>query len=89
MLTIDLMLKNSPLPISVQKKEQEEAQALYQKILGAMGAATSEVIELHCDKEVGKTVAVLSDQISAVIMSDKAGATTTGRSAGFFAAIEK
>ncbi|ELR99062.1 hypothetical protein [Gloeocapsa sp. PCC 73106] len=87
MLTIDLMFKNSPLPISVQKKDQEQAQALYQQLLAAMRASTSEVIEMQCEKEPGKTVAVLSDQISAVIMSEKSGSASSGRGPGFFTTV--
>jgi hypothetical protein len=90
MLTIDVMLKNSPLPVSVQKKDQEAAEALYNQLLATMKSKEVEVIELKCEKETNKTVAILSDQISAVIMSEKSGSATTGRGAGFFAgAVEE
>lgn len=87
MQTINVMIKSVPLPVSVQKKEQEEAQALYQKILEAMTSSSPAVIELRCDKEEGKVVAVCSSEISAVILSENSGSTTTGKSAGFFAAV--
>ena len=85
MLTIDIMLKNSPLPMSVQKKETEQATALYQQLLAGMKNNETEVIEIHCDKEPGKTLAVLNNQISAVIMSEKSGSANASRGAGFFA----
>ncbi len=84
MITIDLMLKYTPLPISVQRKEEGDAQALYQQILSAMGSSTPQIIELTCEKQEDKKVAVFSDQISAVIVSQKSGATSSGRVPGFF-----
>jgi len=87
MLTIDIMLKNTSIPISIQKKETEQAQTLYQQLLTAMKNPQPEVIEIHCDKEPGKTVALLSEQISAVIMSEKSGSTGATRGAGFFATV--
>lgn len=88
MFTIDLTLKYSPLPVSVQRKEAEDADALYQKIISAMGASRPELIELTCEKQPEKKVAVFSDSISAVILSQKDGATATGRAAGFFSLAE-
>lgn len=86
MYTIDLTLKTTPLPVSIQRKEAEDAEAIYQKLLVAMRSTTSEIIELTCEKEEGKKVAVLSDQISAVMISQKSGAAAAGRVPGFFAA---
>ena len=86
MFTLDLMLKNTPLPISVQRKEEKDVQALYQQVLSAMGASTPEIIELTCEKQEDKKIAVLSDRISAVMISQKSGAAAAGRVPGFFSA---
>ncbi len=88
MISIDVTLKYSPIPISVQRKDQEAADALYQQITSAMQSPTPQLIELTCEKQTEKKVAVLSDQISAVILSQKDGTTAAGRVAGFFNAIE-
>ena len=88
MISIDLMLKYTPIPISVQRKEEKDAKALYQKIKAAMGSPTPQVIELTCDKQPEKKVAVLSDQISAAILSQKDGAAATGRVPGFVSMVE-
>lgn len=85
MYTIDLTLKFTPIPVSVQRKEAADAEALYQKITAAMKAATPEIIELTCEKQTEKKVALLSDQISAVIVSEKDSAAAAGRVPGFFA----
>jgi hypothetical protein len=88
MISIDLMLKYSPVPLSVQRKEAEQAEALYQEILAAMRSPTPKLLELTCDKQPEKKVAVLSDQISAAILSEKDGAAAAGRATGFFSLKE-
>jgi ApbE superfamily uncharacterized protein (UPF0280 family) len=88
MISIDLTLKYTPIPISVQRKEAEGAEALYQSIIGAMGSPTPQLIELTCEKQLEKKVAVMSDQISAVIVSQKDGAASAGRVPGFFALVD-
>ena len=88
MINIDLTLKYMPIPISVQRKEAEDADSLYEQIISAMRSPTPELIELTCEKQTEKKVAVMSDQISAVILSQKDGATSTGRVPGFFSLSE-
>jgi hypothetical protein len=88
MISIDLTLKYTPIPISVQRKETEDAEALYQRIIGAMGSPTPQLVELTCEKQLEKKVAVMSDQISAVILSQKDGSTAAGRVPGFFSLAE-
>jgi len=73
MYSIDITLKLSPIPISVQRKEEAAADALYQTIINAMRSPNPELLELTCEKQTDKKVAVLSDQISAVIVSQKSG----------------
>ena len=88
MISIDLALKYTPIPVSVQRKEIEDAQTLYQRIITAIKSPTPELIELTCEKQTEKKVAVMSDQISAVILSQKDGGTAAGRVPGFFSMVE-
>ena len=83
MFSIDLTLKYSPIPITVQRKESEVAQKVYQTVMEAIQSSTPQLLELTCEKDPEKKVAVLSDQISAVILSQKDG-SPAGRPAGFF-----
>ncbi len=83
MFSIDLTLKYSPIPISVQRKESEDAQSVYQNVIKALKSPTPELVELSCEKDPEKKIAVFSDQISAVILSQKDG-SAAGRPAGFF-----
>lgn len=89
MFTIDIVVKDIPLPISVQRKEEDAAETLYQQLLQAMKSNTSEVIELTCDKEENKKVALISDRICAISVNKKSGSMAEGRVPGFFAAINE
>lgn len=86
MFSIDLSLKYSPMPVSVQRKEAETAAALYQEIINAMQSGQPQLLQLTCEKQTEKKVALFSDQISAVIVSQKDGSAAAGRAAGFYAA---
>ena len=86
MYTIDIIVRNTALPISIEKKEADEAENVYQQVLSAMNSGQTQVLELTCDKQEGKKVAVVTDSIVATIISQKSGAAATGRAAGFFSA---
>lgn len=86
MFTIDLILKNTPFPVSVQRKSTEEAEALYKQITEAMRSG-GDIMELTCDRQTEKKVTVRASEISAVQVSQK-DSTTTGRPPGFFALAE-
>jgi hypothetical protein len=86
MLTIDLSVKNTALPISVQIKSDEDAEAVYQEILTAMRSGKPEILELKSEGKVEKKVAIRTSEISGVQLSHKDGAATAGgRPPGFFA----
>jgi len=87
MYSIDLILKNVPLPISVQRKEKEEAESLYQEIKTAIESQSNKLLELTCEKEEERKVAVLSEKIVAVSISKKSG--SGARTPGFFAAVAR
>jgi hypothetical protein len=84
MFTIDLSIRNTAFPASVQRKTAESAQALYQEILTAMRSGQPTVMELECEGKTDKKVAVRPTEISAVQISQKDGtATGSGRAPGF------
>ncbi|WP_318719511.1 MULTISPECIES: hypothetical protein [unclassified Roseofilum] len=89
MYVIDVVLRNNPIPLSVERKSEEDAQGLYAQILEAMRSSESEVIELKCDRQTEKTVALLSSEITAVQKAEKTGTTAaSGRPPGFFAVTQ-
>lgn len=88
MFTIDLTVKNTPFPLSVQRKSPEDAEALYKEILDTMRSGQPQILELTCEKQPEKKIAVLSSEISAVQLSQKASGAAAGRPPGFFALTE-
>lgn len=87
MFTIDLVLKTTPIPLSVERKEEDAAQALYRELLAAVAQTPGQMIELTCEKQTEKKVAVLSSEIVAIQLSQKGAAGASGRAPGFFAQL--
>lgn len=87
MFTIDIVLQEIPLPISVQRKEAAAAENLYQELMTAMRSNSADLIELTCDKDEDKKVAVKGNLICAISINKKSGGMAEGRIPGFFATI--
>jgi hypothetical protein len=83
MFSIDIIVKNTPVSLSVQRKLEEDAATVYQQVLEAMRNSQPQILELTCEKNPEKKVAVVSSEISGVVVSQKSGASSTGRSPGF------
>ncbi len=82
MFIIELNLKSTPMTLSVQRKTEEEAQATYKQVLEAM--KSGQLIELACDWQQGKKIAVFGDSLAAVQVYEKSSSgTSSGRSPGF------
>ncbi len=87
MFTIDIVLQEIPLPISVQRKEAAAAENLYQELMTAMRSGSADLIELTCDKDEDKKVAIKGNLICAISINKKSGGMAEGRIPGFFATI--
>ncbi len=83
MFTVDIIVKYTPTPLSIQKKSAEDAEAVYNQILEVLRGGTAQILELTCDKITDKKLAILSSEISAVQISDKTGGNAAGRPPGF------
>jgi hypothetical protein len=57
---VELSLKLSPMPVSVQRKELADAQALYSQIMAVLESGHPRVLELSCEKAEEKRVSLLS-----------------------------
>jgi ApbE superfamily uncharacterized protein (UPF0280 family) len=84
MFNIDLTVKNTAFPLSVQRKTSEDADAIYQLLITAMRSGTPDIIELKCEGKVEKKIAVRASEISGVQVVQREGAAASGRSPGFF-----
>ena len=84
MYVIELAIKFSPLPLSVQRKNLGEAQALYKEVCQCIAKGQPKLLELSCEKVEGKKVTVLVEEILAVQIYEKTAATGGTKRPGFF-----
>jgi hypothetical protein len=86
MFTIDLALKNTAFPVSIQRKTVEDAEAAYQLVLSAMRSGNPEIVELECEGKVEKKIAIRASEVSGIQMTQRDGAAGgSGKPPGFFA----
>lgn len=86
MYTIDLTVRNTAFPVSIERKSAEDAEALYQLILKAMRTNDPDIVELQSEGKTEKKVAVRASEISGIQIVQKDGsAAGAGRTPGFFA----
>ena len=84
MYTLELTLRYSPFPISIQKKEYDDVVRLFDHIKNAMrDNADSVLIDLTCDKMDSKNIAVLSKEIIAVQIYEKSAIAGGSKRPGF------
>ena len=83
MFVVELSLKLSPMPVSVQRKELDTAMGLYGEIKGAMESGHPKLLELSCEKVEGKKVTLLVSEILAVQLYEKAAAAGGSKRPGF------
>jgi hypothetical protein len=75
---VELSLKLSPMPVSVQRKELADAQALYSQIMAVLESGHPRVLELSCEKAEEKRVSLLSSELVAVQLYERSAAGGTG-----------
>ena len=83
MFVVELSLKLSPMPISVQRKELSAATALYEDIKRAMESGQPRLLELSCEKAEEKRIAVLSSEVLGVQMYEKSAMGAGSKRPGF------
>ncbi len=84
MYTLELSLRYSPFPISIQKKEYDEVYRIFQEVKNAMKDSNpSTLIELQCEKINSKSLAVLSNEIIAVQIYEKSAIAGGTKRPGF------
>jgi len=84
MFTLELSLRYSPFPISIQKKEQDDVLRIFEQIKNAMRENSDSVlIDLKCDKINSKSIAVLAREIIAVQIYEKSAIAGGSKRPGF------
>tara|TARA_B100001057_G_C22213703_1_gene705534 strand:+ start:207 stop:470 length:264 start_codon:yes stop_codon:yes gene_type:complete len=80
---IELSMRMSPVPVSVQRKEHGDAEALYQQIRQSIEQGQPRLMELTCEKVEGKKATFLISEVLAVQLYEKASATGGSKRPGF------
>ena len=84
MFTLELSLRYSPFPISIEKKEYDDVLRVFEQIKNAMRDNTDSVlIDLTCDKMESKSIAILSREIIAVQIYEKSAIAGGSKRPGF------
>ena len=85
MYSLELSLKYSPFPLSIQKKEFEDVKQIYDEIKSSMNETleSSNLIELTCDKVQDKLIAVRAKEIISVQIYEKSSVAGGAKRPGF------
>ena len=85
MYSLELSLRYSPFPLSIQKKEFEDIKRIYDEIKNSMNqtAESSNLIELRCDKIQDKLIAVRVQEIISVQIYEKSSVAGGVKKTGF------
>ena len=85
MYTLELTLRYSPFPISIQKKEYDQIKQIFSDIKNSMRDTdnNSNLIDLECEKMKGKLIAVLVKEIIAIQIYEKSAVAGGSKRPGF------
>ena len=80
---VELALRMSPMPISVQRKESGDAESVYQHVRQALEQGQPRLLELTCENVEGKRLSVLTSDVLAVQTYEKTAASGGSKRPGF------
>ncbi|WP_038014205.1 hypothetical protein [Synechococcus sp. WH 8016] len=83
MYVVELALRMSPMPISVQRKESGDAESVYQQVRQALEQGQPRLLEMTCEKVEGKRLSVLTSDVLAVRIYEKTAASGGSKRPGF------
>ncbi len=84
MYSLELSLRYSPFPLSIQKKNYEDVRRIYDEIKEFMsGDNNSLLFELKCEKVKDKFITVLAKEIISVQMYEKSAIAGGSKRPGF------
>ena len=85
MYSLELSLRYSPFPLSIQKKDYEEIKRIYDQIRDFMHGSNheSQLIELKCENVQDKLVTVLAKEVISVQIYEKSAVPGGSKRPGF------
>ena len=85
MYSLEISLRYSPFPLSIQKKDYEEVKKIYDEIKVFMSDndKNSSLIELRCEKVQDKLITVLAKEVISVQIYEKSAVAGGSKRPGF------
>ncbi len=85
MYSLELCLRYSPFPLSIQKKEHDDVIKIYDEIKNYMSSSdgSTKLIELKCEKVQDKLIAVRVQEVISVQIYEKSSVAGGGKRPGF------
>ncbi len=85
MYSLEISLRYSPFPLSIQKKEYEDIKRIYDEIKDFMNSnnQNSSLIELSCEKVQDKLITVLAKEVISVQIYEKSALAGGSKRPGF------
>ena len=85
MYSLEISLRYSPFPLSIQKKNYEDVKRIYNEIKDYMqdNNQDSNLIELSCEKVQDKLITVVAREVISVQIYEKSAAAGGSKRPGF------
>lgn len=84
MYALELTLRYSPFPISIQRKDYEDVKNIYDEIIAAISDDdNNRLIELKCEKVQDKLISVRSKEVISVQIYEKSSVAGGSKRPGF------
>ena len=84
MFSLELSLRYSPFPLSIQKKEYEDVKRTYDEIKNSMhDCDNTTLIELRCEKVQDKLICVRAQEVISLQIYEKSAVAGGAKRPGF------
>ena len=85
MYSLEISLRYTPFPLSIQKKDYEDIKKIYDEIKNCMSGVKddSSLIELKCEKVQDKLITVLAKEVISVQIYEKSAIAGGSKRPGF------
>ena len=85
MYSLEISLRYSPFPLSIQKKDYEDVKRIYNEIKDSMQGndQNSNLIELSCEKVQDKMISVVAKEVISVQIYEKSAVAGGSKRPGF------
>ena len=85
MYSLEISLRYSPFPLSIQKKDYDDVKRTYDEIKDFMNGINQNntLIELKCDKVQDKLITVLAKEVISVQIYEKSAVAGGSKRPGF------